>query len=319
MRTTLKTLVLCFTCFLLTVASAHAEFPSRNFKLIVPYSAGGGTDTMARTIVPDMENAFGKNVVVMNKPGAAGQIGTVAGADSKADGYTLTLLSGGDFLLTLLLVDDAGFDFDSFNYLASFNISANALVLKADSPFNTLEEFIDYAKNNPGKLTIGGSGDAHIFEIIRLEQLAGIELSHIRYSGGGESRNAVLGGHVDGIMIDKRFCEDLAASGAKALAVASDERFAILPDLPTFKEKGFDIDNPMRRVLAVPKDTPADRAQALADAVARFADTEAFGEKLLKIGEVKKYLAGEALVQSLQKQLQSIRAVIEAAPEEFKR
>ena len=310
--------LLAFAPVLLALAvPARAEFPDRNFKMIVPYGPGGGTDTMARTLVPDLEKALGKKVIIVNRSGAQGQIGMAEVASAKPDGYTLGLFSNTDLLLTAVLVKDAGFSMKSFDYLASFNISANTLVVRKDAPFATYEQFIDYAKSNPGKITLGVSGHTHVYEIIQQKVQAGIDVNFMRFAGGGNSQTALLGGHVDGLMIDKRFVSSLADSGIKALAVASPDRFKGLPDLPTFREKGVNLVNASRRVLVLPLGVPADRAETIAKAVDSFAGGADFGAKLAKIDEDQDYMSGEAVRDSLAEQLESIQKVVDSNRADF--
>lgn len=299
------------------LSAQAADFPERNFKLIVPYSPGGGTDTVARTLAPELEKALGKTVIVVNRPGAQGQIGSAEIANARADGYTLGLLSTSDLLLTQALVPDASFDMASFDYLATFNISANALVFNKDVPFDDFEGFVSHARENPGRLTFGVSGSTHIYELIRQENQAGIDVNFIRFSSGGESRNALLGGHVDGLMIDKSFVTSLADSGVKALAVASPDRFGTIPDVPTFAELGVDLVDASRRALVLPKDVPQERVEFIAKAVDSFAGGEDFGAKLAQINEVQDYLSGDAVLDALTAQFEEIDAVVQTNPEAF--
>lgn len=299
------------------VLPAQAEYPERNIKLIVPYSAGGGTDTMARTLAPELEKAIGKKVIIVNRPGAQGQIGMSEIATARADGYTLGLISTGDLLATEALVKDAGFDMKSFNYLSTHNISANALIVKKDSPFNNYTQFVAFAKANPGKLVLGVSGHTHVYEVIRQEEQAGFDVNYIRFSGGGKSRNALLGGHVDALMIDKRFIPTLAQSGAKALAVASEERFVDFPNVPTFKENNVDLINASRRAVVLPLGVKPERIEAIMRALDVFSGSVDFATKLKKINEVQQYLRGEAVSISLNNQFKTVKAVVDSNASAF--
>lgn len=291
---------------------AFAEYPEKNIKMIVPYSAGGGTDTMARTLVPVLEKAIGQKVIIVNRPGAQGQIGMAEIANAKPDGYTIGLISTADLLVTEALVKDAGFKMDSFNYLSTLNISANALVVKKDSPFKTYKDFVDFATKNPGKVTLGVSGHTHVYEIISQESQAKLDVNFMRFSGGGKSRNALLGGHVDGLMIDKRFIPTLSESGCTALAVASPERFEAFPDVPTFRDNNVDLVNASRRAVVLPLNVPQDRVDTIVKALDSFADGPEFKEQLAKINEVQDYLRGKEATEALYKQLDEINIVVEA-------
>ncbi len=302
---------------LVSTIPALAQYPEKNLKLIVPYSAGGGTDTMARTLVPELEKAIGKKVIIVNRPGAQGQIGMAEIANAKPDGYTIGLLSTADLLVTEALVKDAGFKMDSFNYLSTLNISANALVVKKGSPFNTYKDFVDFASKNPGKVTLGVSGHTHVYEIISQESQANLDVNFMRFSGGGESRNALLGGHVDGLMIDKRFIPTLSESGCKALAVASPKRFEAFPDVPTFRDNNVDLVNASRRAVVLPLGVPQNRIDTIVKALDSFADGPEFKEQLTKINEVQDYLRGKEATDSLYKQLDEINIVVENNKDAF--
>ncbi len=299
-----------FCCALCIPAAAEAAFPQKTMQMIVPYSAGGGTDIMARAVAQFLEGALGQKVIVVNKPGASGQIGTAEVAESKPDGYTMIMLSSTDFLLAPLMVKDPGFAIKDFTQIASFNDSANCIIVKKDSPFKTLGELIEFAKKNPNKVTVSTSGDAHVFLAAMIASMTGAELSPVKYSGAGENLNAILGGHVDAALIDKRFAKQAEQGGAKVLGVASEERYAMLPDVPTFVEQGFPIIDSQRRVLAVPAKTPKDVVEALTKAVLSFGETPEFTDKLTALSEVRLILTGEKLRAIMDRQAADFAKVV---------
>lgn len=261
--------------------------------------------------------ALGRKVVVVNKPGAGGQIGTSEVAESRPDGYTMLITSSSDFLLVPLFNKDPGFSFGDFIPVACFNDTASAIIAKPGSAFETFGDLVEFAKENPGKVTFSTSGDAHVLLAAIIEQAAGVRVSTVSYSGGGESMNAVMGGHVEAALIDKRFIRQAEQAGCRALGVASGERFAILPEVPTLAEQGFDITDNQRRVILVPAKTPANIVEALTKAVESFGSGTEFEERLTSLGEVRKVETGAALAEFMSQQKDVFTKVVEANRDKF--
>lgn len=315
----MRTMLLAVVAVLsLSLSALHAgTYPEKNPRLIVPYAAGGGTDVMARAVAQFLEPALGRKIVVVNKPGAGGQIGTTEVGESRPDGYTMLITSSSDFLLIPLFNKDPGYAYDDFTPVACFNDTSSSIIVKPDSPFSTFGELVAYAKDNPGKVTFSTSGDAHILLAAIIEQVAGIKVSTIAYSGGGESMNAVMGGHVEAALIDKRFITQAEQAGCKALGVSSGERFAILPNVPTLKEQGYDIADNQRRVLLLPAKTPAAVIETLTGAVESFGRGDEFDAKLTALGEVRKVETGTAIVDFMKNQREVFSNVVEANRDKF--
>ncbi|MCL2001427.1 MAG: tripartite tricarboxylate transporter substrate binding protein [Planctomycetes bacterium] len=294
-------------------ASWAGTYPTRNPRMIVPYAPGGGTDIMARAVAQFMETPLGRRVVVVNKPGGMGSIGTAEVAEARPDGYTIIMLSSADFVVTPLFVKDPGYKYDDFQIVARFNDTANCLIVKKDSQFKTFKELVDFAKENPGKVTVSTSGDAHLLLGILIEQETGIKLSFVGFGGGGESLNALLGGHVEAALIDKRFIQQAEQSGCKALGVASDQRFdTVAPDCPTFVEMGYNITDNATRLLAVPAQTPNDVVDVLTQAVLSFANGKEFEERLTSLGEVRKIATGAEVTDFVKEQIAIFSHVVES-------
>ncbi len=318
-RTGFRFLLLMLAGLLILAAgpASAASYPSKSVRMIVPYSAGGGTDVMARAVAQFMEAALGQKIVVVNKPGASGAIGTAEVAEARPDGYTTIMLSSNDFLLAPLLNKDPGFALDDLRLIGSFNDTANCVIAKPDSPFKTFGELIEYAMQNPGKVTVSTSGDAHVFLGVMIGDVTGARFSMISYSGAGESLNAVMGGHVEAAIIDKRFVKQAEQGGCTALAVASEQRYEILPELPTMQELGYPITDNQRRILAVPAKTPEAVVETLTEAVVKFGNSPEFGEKMTSLSEVCKIETGDALKKFATDQYARFSAVVEANRDRF--
>lgn len=253
------------------VASAEvalAEFPEKPIEVIVGYSAGGGTDVMARTTMPFIEKYLGNgaSIVVKNMPGASGQIGITEVANSAPDGYTL-----GTFNLPGMMartIDrEAGYDRDSFTYLANVVNDPNVIVSAKGSGINSMEELIAAAKENPRALTVGMSslgGDDH-FLLIKLQKLTETEFTIVPFKGSAPARTAVMGGHVAvgifNVSEVAKFQGEL-----NVLGVAQPDRSPFAPDVPTFREQGMDLINGSMRGVVAPAGLPEDVTDALRDA-----------------------------------------------------
>ncbi len=311
---TLSVMLLCAFA-----SMAFAAYPAKPIRMTVGYSAGGGTDIMARNIAQFMADELDEKVLVVNKPGASGQIGTAEVAASRPDGYNTMMLSSSDFLVAPLLNKDPGFSLDDFKYVASFNDSANCLILKTGSPFKDLKEALAYAKANPGKFTVSTSGDAHRIVAAMIEGAADVQFSVVSYNGAGENLNAIMGGHVEAAIIDKRFVKQAEQAGCKAVALAGKERYAsILPDLPTFAELGYPtvLDN-QRRILAVPAKTSDKVVAALVEAAKSFTAKPEFKEKMDGLSEIMLFEYGDDLNNFMKTQNKVLEDIINKNRDKF--
>lgn len=298
---------------------ANAKYPSKNVQLIIPYSTGGGTDSLGRVVAAELEKAWGKSVVVVNKPGAASQVGTTEMAKSKNDGYTIGMLSNYDYILTLLTGENAQYKYEDFEYIASINTTSNILVAKSGSEFKTLDDLVKYAKENPGKLTVSVSGQTHVAEIIMLEKAAGIDLTPVMYSSGGDSLNAVLGGHADLGLFDKKFHEQTTAKGCTTLGLFGDERLDVIKDIPTIKEQGFDVATETYRIFVVPKGTPKEIVDEIAATLKKVSGTPEFNDKLTKMSEIYKFRSGQELQDLIKSNFDRMKEVVDENPNDFKK
>lgn len=264
----------------LSATAALAEYPEKPIEVVVGYSAGGGTDVMARTVAQFLEQELGDgaSVVVKNMPGAGGQIGFTEVAGAKPDGYTL-----GTFNLpaALALTHDreVDYDVDSYTYLANFVEDPNTITVSASSPYQTLDELLTAAKADPGAVTLGLSslgGNDH-FGANMLAAAAGAEFTLVPFKGASNARTAIMGGHVAGGTMTlgqtTNFPDEL-----RVLAVLADERSDFRPDVPTAKELGYDVQMSSLRGIVAPAgidEATADQLRAALTAVNENADFQA--------------------------------------------
>jgi len=248
------------SAMILSAGAALAEYPEKPIEVIVGYSAGGGTDVMARTTMPFIEKYLGNgaSIVVKNMPGASGQIGVTKAATSAPDGYTL-----GTFNLPGMMARTidrkADYSADSFTYLANVVNDPNVIVTSKGTGLDTLDKLIAKAKAEPGAVTVGMSslgGDDH-FALIKLQSQTKTEFTIVPFKGSAPARTAVMGGHV--MMGIFNVSEVAKFKGElNILGVAQAERSEFAPDVPTFKEQGIDLINGSMRGVIAPKGLPKD-------------------------------------------------------------
>lgn len=256
------------------------DFPTKAATLIVPYSAGGGTDAVGRAIASSAEKHLGESIGVVNKTGGGGAVGMTEGANSKADGYTMTMLT-----VELTMLPHLGLTpttHEDFKPIAQFNFDPSSIVVPADAPYNTIEEFVEFAKENPGKVRIGngGTGGAGHLSAVAMGEAVGAEFSHIPFEGGAPAVTAVLGGHVEAVAVQPpEVLQQVKGGKLKILGVMAKERLAVLPDVTTFNEAGYDFGEVgVWRGVAVPKDTPDEVTAVLTEAFMKAAEEPEFVE-----------------------------------------
>lgn len=308
------------TALIAAEGQKQQAFPARGrtIEIIVPYSAGGGTDRMGRILASFLQKEIGNPVVVVDKPGAAGEVGMTAMNQSKPDGYTLGLLGFPDNC-SMAAYKKVSYDNKKFQYLAAFTDTPTVLVVKKGSPFKNLQEFVDYARANPGKLTLSESGDSHLITIVELEDTAGIKLTHVNYDGAGQNFNAILGGHVDAGVLALLFAKQARDQGLSILAIASSHRSPDYPNIPTFKELGYNVRAISSRVLTVPVGTPQSVVDKLKTALDKVGQEPDFINTIKKSGEVFDYRSGSDLQSFVTDTCDSVVQVVTKYKSQFVR
>jgi tripartite-type tricarboxylate transporter receptor subunit TctC len=259
-------LALLFTA-LLSVTSAVAQdaaanYPNRPIRIIVCVPAGGGVDTVTRIVANGLQKKLGQSVVVENRSGAGGNIGAEAVFTAEPDGYTLLAAQPAPLTVNPLLYSKMSFDPTKFEPVTIMTSIANVLLVSPDFPAKTAEEFIAYAKANPGKINYASQGigtTSHLTAAL-FERMTGTKLVHVPYKGTAPALNDLIAGHVDMIFMELASALKLHEAGkAHILAVATSARIPSLPDVPTFAEagvKGFESGT-WNAIVAPPKTPPA--------------------------------------------------------------
>ncbi len=256
-------------------ADEAADYPDRPVMMMVSYGAGGATDFQARivTMTAGNEDALGMPIAILNKPGAGGRVGwNWFATQVDADGYTLAAYNVPHFIAQSI---KGGVEYttDSFEPIANWGADPAVFVVATDSPFNSMADVVAYAKENPGKLTFSGAGlfVGHHIAALQIEKAAGVKMAYIPTKGGGAAAmKAVIAGDVlGGVNNLSDAFRAREAGNIKILGVADLERSDFLPDVPTMKEQGLDVDNASVnfRGIMVPKGTPQGIIDKLAETV----------------------------------------------------
>jgi tripartite-type tricarboxylate transporter receptor subunit TctC len=242
-------------------AAQAQTYPNRAITLVIPFAPGGSTTIVGRVIADKMSETLGEKIVVDNRPGAGGTVGTKAVAKSEPDGYTLVLGYTGTLAIGPSLYKNAGYDpRKDFAPIGLIGNAPNSLVVHPSFPAKTIGELIAYAKANPGKVNFGSAGAGTVSHITGeyFAASAGIKLVHIPYKGTGPALTDLLGGHIPMAFAPIPASHPNVSAGLlRALAVTSTTRSSLLPDVPTISESvlpGFDAS--LYYGLAAPAGTP---------------------------------------------------------------
>ncbi|MDA3809828.1 MAG: tripartite tricarboxylate transporter substrate binding protein [Spirochaetaceae bacterium] len=249
---------------------ADAVYPSKDVRVTIPWSVGGMTDVLTRPITSWLEDYFGVSFIVENKPGGGGVVGSLLIEDFDTDGYNIGTTSMST--ISAKYVSPVYPDINNVDLISQVITIPATVTVNADSPWNTIEEYIAYAKANPGVLKNSNSGSgasAHIYSAI-FESTAGISLNHIPYPGYAEAVIALLGGHVDSTNIPlPDVAQHVQAGTLRMLAIASAERHPDYPDVPTLREKGIDVVLGNYSGFVAPKGTDPAIIKTLDDAIGK--------------------------------------------------
>ena len=243
-----------------------AGYPTQRIDYILPFDPGGESDITARLQQKPLEEELGQGVTVSYKPGAGGALGWSELTRTRPDGYTVMGCNIPHIILQPMLRDDAGYTTEQIKPVYFFQSTPNALLVAADSEMETVEDFVAAAKEKPGAMSVGGSGDfsANHIGTLQFADAAGIEVSYTPFDGTGSAVPALLGGHVDALMSYTPQIEQLGDQ-VKALAIATEEPMEGL-DVPTFTDAGYDVVDGAYRGVCVQEDTPDEIVDRLAEA-----------------------------------------------------
>lgn len=274
----------------LWVSPSFAAYPERPVKMIVPWAAGGDTDVIYRAFASFFQKHFGQPLVVANVTGASGTVGEREAAKAAPDGYTV--YASHDYVHSVYYAGMTDIRYDqAFEPICLVSSTPSIVTASPKTPWKTFQEFVADAKKRPGQITAGASlGSTSQFSLALMEKAAGIKLKYVPYDGTAQRMNALLGGHID--IAESNLTQKAKADAGqlKFLALMTEKRSSEVPNVPTLKELGYDVEYAVNRGIMVPKGTPADIKQKLGAACAAAAKEPAFKEAMAKVGTEVRYL-----------------------------
>lgn len=257
------------------VSGSSIDYPTRNIEILVGHGAGGGTDMFVRSVTKELEEILGKNINVINQEGGAGVVALQNAFNSPSDGYTLI----GDAAFSITTAAGTNkHGLNDFLPIARFQSDTYALWVKKDK-YSSIEDFIEAAKANPGKITIGGTGAMGMDEltVFMLSEEAGLDLNFVPMEGSGDMHSGVLGGHLEAMVDEFGPTKSLAEDGSIIpLVVFSEERLKDFPDLPTTVELGWDLIDGNERGFYIKKDSDPEIVKVLEAAMKKAYESEAY-------------------------------------------
>jgi len=286
---------------LLALSTAvHADWPERPITMIVPFPPGGVADTVARPVADALQRELKQPVVIENKPGAGGELGMTVASRATPDGYTVLLTLSSISILPeadRLLGRKPAYQLDQFRPIARFTADPTVLVVRADAPWRTLQEFIADARRKPAAYNYGSSGNygtMHVpMEMLKAE--AGFRMTHIPFTGAGPAVVALLSGQVDAIASGPAtVVQHINAGKLRALAHWGDRPLAALPGVPSLKQLGYHAQFAQWSALFVPSPTPEDVVQRLRAAAQKAANDPMVRDTIARAGSPIDYLDAPA-------------------------
>jgi tripartite-type tricarboxylate transporter receptor subunit TctC len=304
--------------FLLLSSTAFAQqYPSKPVTMIVPFPPGGVADIVGRPLAAQMEKAFKQPVVVVNRTGAGGAVGMAAAAKSAPDGYTILMALSS---ISIFPVSDRisgktpSYEMNDFAPVALITADPTVLVVSADSPWKTLKEFVASAKAYPNQINYSSSGvygTLHVAMEI-FANAAGVKLFHVPYQGGGPALTALLGGQVHALASGPApAAAQMKGGKVRALASWGNQRLPLLPDVPTFKELGYDAEFYIWSGVFAPAATPAPVLDRLRAAVREAANSPEFKSAMDKVQTPVSYLDAPAFRSYWEKDAARLKVALE--------
>jgi tripartite-type tricarboxylate transporter receptor subunit TctC len=311
----MKSLLLCAVALLAAVTSlAQAQgYPKGPISLVTPYAPGDATDLAARTMAAELSKLLKVSVLVINRPGAGGAMGTEYVAKAAKDGYTI-LFTTNATLTFRRVFDPATAPYDPVRDFVPLGLATrvpNVLALRGDLPYKNLAAMVAFAKKNPGKVRIGtaGTGSAGDFTVATVNALTGADLTMVPFKGASPAVTDVLGGHIEGVTVALGVVSSYMRSGAlRAIAISS--RFPEFPDVPTLADQGYS-----RNIFGLwlgffaPAGVPAEVTNVLVPAIEKVVKDPGIAARLLPRGLVQEYASPELLLDELREEYRTLEGL----------
>jgi tripartite-type tricarboxylate transporter receptor subunit TctC len=308
--------VILAALIVITSSTSFAQkFPAKDIMLIVPWAAGGGTDTIARALVKNAKNYFGVNVNVVNKTGGMGAVGMGAAATAVPDGYTVGLITFQ--LSTYRMMGLADLSYRDYQLIQLLNQSPASISVAADSKFKTLKDLMEYARANPGVVTAGhsGAGGGWHLALASIAVREKIKFNFVPFDGAAPTRTAVVGGHIAVATTGIDEVLQLYRAGQiRILAVNDTKRHWLFPDVPTIAEAGYPNPNIIYdwRGLGAPKGVPADRMQILIEGFKKCFEDPEFKKLAYDLGLPLAYRDPKGFEEFLKEMEETLRPALDS-------
>ena len=292
-------------------APAAQEFPDGPVTMVVPFSTGGGNDTVARLMGQYIEEYLGARLVVQNQPGASGQVGWTSLAGEEPDGQTIGMISSPSIFLVELLRENVAFTLDDFQAIARIQTDPIIIMVNASGDMDDFDALVAKLEEAPGEVNVGGDGpqsNVHL-QVVAFEGALDLDVNFVAYSGSGPSAEALLGNEVDVAFLSASSALPFIEAGRlRPLALISDQPHPAMPDVPLLSDvSGVDVPavgTAIRGVIA-PAGVPADRVAVLDEAFEALLQDEAFAARAAEIGIVTNFMGADefgALLSELREQ-----------------
>ncbi|MEX2445687.1 MAG: tripartite tricarboxylate transporter substrate binding protein [Alkalispirochaeta sp.] len=312
-----RVIALALTALVLMAAGAaasgqaEASYPARAVSYVIPFNPGGQSDVTAQYQKRYLEEALGVNVVIRHQPGAGGALAWSNLVKARPDGYTVTGNNVPHIIIQPMVRDNAGFTTEELKPVYLFQSTPIGLAVAPDSPFDTLQDLLDYAAEHPGEITVSGSGthSGHHLALLQMQYLSDTEFTYIPATGAAPSVAAFLGGHTEALLANST---DLLShhNDMKVLAIGTEQRFRALSDVPTFIEEGLEMTAGIDRGVAVPPETPDDIVATLEDAFAQVSANEEFVAQMEELGFVIHSIGAAEFATYLDRKTEEISTVL---------
>ena len=308
-----RTILLAAAVVAFATAAQAQQFPTRPVTLIVPWPAGGSTDIGMRALAAATEKHLGQSIVIENKPGAAGTIGPAnMAASARPDGYTVAQLPITVFRMPF--IQKTSFDpTKDFTYIIHVTGYTFGVVVRADAPWKTFNELIEYARANPGKLNYGtpGAGTSLHITMEQIAKMKGIKWTQVPFKGVADSMNALLGGHIDVTSDSTGWAGAVNAGSARLLVTWGAQRTKNWPDVPILKEVGIDLVSNSPFGIGGPKGMDPAVVKILHDAFKKGMEEQSYKDAMTKLDQEAYYLDTAAYHAFAMKQIGEQKQLVE--------
>ncbi len=286
------------------------DFPTRPITIIVNYGAGGSTDVTTRLLAKIAEKELGVPIIIQNRAGGGGTIGIVELVNQKSDGYTLGTTTGGVMVNTPLMQRVTYDPFKDFDYICGYGGFYYGIFTRTDSPFNSIKDVVETARREPGKITYGAVSPSTAIGMKYVELKENIKMGYVSFRGGAALGAAMVGKHIN-LAISSDVYQWLATGEVRGLAVVTERRWPELPDVPTMKELGYDIDLTGLMALAAPKGVPKDRLNKIYEAFKTAANDLEVKERLQNLHIWHPFISGDEVLNIFQQKTKEWKPLID--------